>query len=277
MSKYERYDETSKNYDKTRSAVGIEIVLGYILTIQEKLENIKVLDAGCGTGNYAVPLKKFIPNVISADFSQGMLAKAKEKYTEKDLKNDDLIRCDISELPFKENTFDAIMCNQSLHHIDDVDTNFKNHRRFFEYALKALKPNGRLIINTITHEQLDDGVWWGELIKPAVDRMKKRFLSDDQLVEILNTFGYATPEKIVPTSTIIQHNGYFDADSLYKKEFRDGDSHFSLLTPDELNGVLNKLTSLKESGKIHDYIQSRDKLRQKIGQFCYIIARKPRN
>jgi ubiquinone/menaquinone biosynthesis C-methylase UbiE len=277
MSKYERYAETSKNYDKTRSAVGIEIALGYILSIPKKLENIRVLDAGCGTGNYAIQLKKLIPNVVSADLSQGMLKKAKEKYTANGLKDNDLIRCDISELPFKENYFDAIMCNQSLHHLDDANTNFKNHQQFFVHAYKVLKPNGLLIINTITHEQLEDGVWWGELIKPAVDKMKHRFLSDNQLMNLLNKFGYVSPEKIVPTSTIIQHNGYFDPDSLYKKEFRDGDSHFSLLSTDELNEVLNKLTTLKEGGEINEYISTRDKIRQRIGQFCYIIARKPTN
>ncbi|MBX9599063.1 MAG: class I SAM-dependent methyltransferase [Burkholderiales bacterium] len=274
MSKYERYDEISKNYDKTRSAVGIEIVLGYILTIPEKLENIKVLDAGCGTGNYAMHLKERLPNVISADFSQGMLNKAKEKYELHNQKNDDLIRCDISDLPFKDSCFDAIICNQSLHHLDDENTGFKNHQKFFAHAFKALKPNGLLIINTITHEQLEDGVWWGKLIKPAVDRMKKRFMPDEHLISLLNEFGFVSTEKIVPTSTIIQEKGYFDPESLYRKEFRDGDSHFSLLTENELNSVFNQLNDLTNNGGLSAYISSRDLLRQRIGQFCYIIARK---
>lgn len=274
MSKYERYDEISKNYDKTRSAVGIEIVLGYILAIQEKLQDIKVLDAGCGTGNYAVHLKKYIPNVISTDFSQGMLNKAKKKYKLYNQKNDDLVRCDISDLPFKDNCFDAVICNQSLHHLDDEDTDFKNHQKFFAHTFKVLKQNGLLIINTITHEQLEDGVWWGKLIKPAVDRMKKRFIPSDYLINLLNKFGFKSIDKVVPISTIIQEKGYFDPNSLNTKEFRDGDSHFSLLTPDELSNMLNHLNTLINNGEIKEYIESRDLLRQKIGQFCYIIAKK---
>ncbi|MBQ4796720.1 hypothetical protein F9U41_22100, partial [Pectobacterium versatile] len=50
MSKYEDYDAISENYDKTRTAVGIEIVLGYIASLNKERQALQILDAGCGTG-----------------------------------------------------------------------------------------------------------------------------------------------------------------------------------------------------------------------------------
>ncbi|MBA2652732.1 MAG: class I SAM-dependent methyltransferase [Tatlockia sp.] len=181
MSKYENYDKISLTYDETRTAVGVEIILGFLASMPRPLNELLILDAGCGTGNYAYKLREKISRVVCADLSLGMLQQYKKKSLHKNL-DEDLVQCDLSELPFAENLFDAIICNQSLHHLDDPEEDFPNQKRFFEHAYRSLKPDGLLIINTITHEQLHDGVWWGKLIKPAVERMTHRFTPCVRLV-----------------------------------------------------------------------------------------------
>lgn len=54
MNDYECYDRTSTNYDATRCAVGVEILLGCFASVGQPLETMTVLDAACGTGNYAL-------------------------------------------------------------------------------------------------------------------------------------------------------------------------------------------------------------------------------
>ena len=53
MSHYEAYDETSRHYDRTRIAVGSEIILGCLARADKPLGELTVLDAGCGTGAYS--------------------------------------------------------------------------------------------------------------------------------------------------------------------------------------------------------------------------------
>ncbi|MBA2652354.1 MAG: hypothetical protein H0U73_08830 [Tatlockia sp.] len=65
-----------------------------------------------------------------------------------------------------------------------------------------------------------------------------------------------------------------DPNSLRKEAFRNGDSHFSLLTKAELDDVLLQLDELESSGKIMAYIQEREKLRDQLGQFTFFVARK---
>ena len=273
MSTYENYDVISENYDKTRTAVGIEIILGYLSSLNKDRKKVQILDAGCGTGNYALEIKKHYPNVWCADFSMGMLEKCQKKFSKIGQKIN-LLRCDISKLPFRDTSLDAIICNQSLHHLDEPDSQFKKLAQFFQQAARCLNSNGLLLINTITHQQLHDGVWWGDLIKPAVERMKQRFTTNKQLEELLDQVGLVITNRVVALDTIIQQHGYFNQNALFDKTFRDGDSHFSLLTPYELTEILQRVSEMRKRNELADYIRVRDRLRQGIGQFTYYVIRK---
>lgn len=273
MSKYENYDAISENYDKTRTAVGIEIVLGYIAALNKNPEDLQILDAGCGTGNYALDLSKHYPNIWCADFSAGMLNKCQQKFN-KNNRHARLLRCDITRLPFRDEALDIIICNQSLHHLDEPESEFANLAEFLKQASRALRPDGMLLINTITHRQLHAGVWWGDLIKPAVERMKGRFTTDTQLSGLLKNAGMKITNRVVALDTIIQQERYFDPNALFDKTFRDGDSHFSLLTQEELNDILIRLSELRDNNRLADYISARDSLRRDIGQFTYYVIRK---
>ncbi|WP_118988033.1 class I SAM-dependent methyltransferase [Photorhabdus sp. CRCIA-P01] len=273
MSKYENYDAISENYDKTRTAVGIEIILGYIAALNKDWQTLQILDAGCGTGNYALELKKYYPNIWCADFSMGMLSKCQQKFARYE-QQARLLRCDITQLPFRDSALDVIICNQSLHHLDEPGSQFKNLAEFLRQAARSLQSDGLLLINTITHQQLHDGVWWGDLIKPAVERMKQRFTTDEQLIALLDQAGLTITNRVVALDTIIQQQGYFDQNALFDKTFRDGDSHFSLLTPGELSTMLQQLEKMRDRGELVDYISERDQLRQEIGQFTYYVIRK---
>ena len=50
---------------------------------------------------------------------------------------------DCENLPFEENSFDAIICSNSFHH-------YPNPEKFFESAKRVLRPGGRLILQDYT-------------------------------------------------------------------------------------------------------------------------------
>jgi predicted RNA methylase len=54
MSNYAEYESLSNAYDNGRSAVGSEwYVASFLTKLEAPLTELHVLDAGCGTGNYA--------------------------------------------------------------------------------------------------------------------------------------------------------------------------------------------------------------------------------
>ena len=80
MSSYENYSQTAKNYDTTRVPTGIEVILGAITTGPVSINQARVLDAGCGTGNLGHVLYLAGYTCLSGlDPSQGMLAVANKK------------------------------------------------------------------------------------------------------------------------------------------------------------------------------------------------------
>ena len=66
--------------EQTRPLPHIERITT-ILTARQAVRGAQVLDAGCGTGTYALALAKAGFNVIGIDYASGMLARARAKVT----------------------------------------------------------------------------------------------------------------------------------------------------------------------------------------------------
>ena len=65
---------------------------------------------GCGTGNFTVALSVYVGKVTGLELNEGMLGRAMEKTAT--LKNVSLTQGDITKMPFQDNQFDGICCNQ---------------------------------------------------------------------------------------------------------------------------------------------------------------------
>jgi len=99
-----------------------------------------ILDIGCGPGIFSHQLKKRFPKslVTAFDNSSSMLQKIKQKWRYKIAK----VAGDMESLPFKNNSFDIIFANQSIHWADDYNLLFKEISRI-------LKPTGVLVFSTL--------------------------------------------------------------------------------------------------------------------------------
>lgn len=92
---------------------------------------LRVLDAGCGTGNTSVSLARQFPQVVffGIDQSQTSLAKAKELATGAGVKNVRFRTGNLLKpLPW-QNPFDVILCLGVLHHTADMSRTLTNLRR----------------------------------------------------------------------------------------------------------------------------------------------------
>lgn len=136
--KYSIEQEKSKYADNNKSIVKKRF---------ERLAGEKVLDMGCGYGYYTEYFQSIGGNVIGVDGSSTMIQIAKEKYPEIDCRV-----CDITEaLPFSNDVFDIVFCNQVLMDINNIDT-------VFEECYRIMKKNG-IFYFSIVHPAFYTGIW----------------------------------------------------------------------------------------------------------------------
>ena len=101
----------------------------------------QVLDCGCGTGPVIELLHEKYPDkhYTGLDLTPEMIHVAQAK----NLSNTNFVVGDCENIPFPEDTFDAIISSNSFHH-------YPNPQDFFNNAYRVLKKNGRLILRDYT-------------------------------------------------------------------------------------------------------------------------------
>ena len=73
MSAYENYTAVSADYDRTRVPVGVEIILGCLVSGGRALGSLRLLDAGCGTGSYSAAMRRYVGEIDAVDLNPSML------------------------------------------------------------------------------------------------------------------------------------------------------------------------------------------------------------
>jgi SAM-dependent methyltransferase len=272
MSSYEDYTSTSSNYDKTREPVGTEILVGCFAHAPVPLDRAVVLDAGCGTGSYSNALLRYVGRIEAVDLNEDMLEVASRKLAwAGDRVSFHSSRID--ELPFEDASLDGVMINQVLHHLPDEATEgFPVHRRVFREFARVLKPGGVLTVSTCSHEQLRRGYWHYQLIPEAADALRSRYVPLDELLEILDDSGLTHRGCFVPTDATVQGGAYFDPHGPLNKEWRDGDSIWSLVTEDRLDQALSRIRKLDARGDLKTYVARNDAPRTHIGQVTVVFS-----
>ncbi len=274
MSSYEKYDETSRHYDRTRVPVGAEIILGCLARLDKPLGDLVVLDAGCGTGAYSQAIVDRVGRVEALDMSRGMLAAARAKLGDAAAQGRIAFhQGSIAELPFDDGALDAVMINQVLHHLDDeAAADYPVHRRIIGEFARVLRPGGGLVINSCTRRQLRDAYWYYHLVPRAAEAMRQRFVPMEALRRILEEAGFAYNGGFVPVDAVCQGDAYFDGRGPLAKAWRDGDSLWALAGEDELARALANLRDLDANGGLDAFVAEHDARRADIGQITFLFA-----
>jgi SAM-dependent methyltransferase len=99
-----------------------------------------VLDMGCGTGRFTIPLAERAESVSGLDLSPMMLDTARKKLADRGLEAD-LREGDMAALPFADASFDVVVSMLALMHIPRED-----RQQVFHEVARVLRPGGRLLI-----------------------------------------------------------------------------------------------------------------------------------
>jgi SAM-dependent methyltransferase len=254
--------------------VGTEIIVGCFAHAPVPLDRMRVLDAGSGTGSYSQALLAYVGRIEAVDLNPGMLEVAARKLAGSQAEGRiNFYAARIDELPFEDSALDGIMINQVLHHLpDEASKGFPAHRRVFREFARVLKPGGVLTVNTCSQEQLRHGYWHYSLIPEAADALRNRYAPLDELIGILDDYGFSRRGRFVPIDATVQGESYFDPRGPLDKAWRDGDSIWSLVTEDRLDQALSLVQKLDERGELEAYVARNDAWRPHIGQATILFA-----
>ena len=99
-----------------------------------------VLDLGCGTGRFTIPMAELGAEVTGFDLSPAMLAQCHSSARDR---GQDVEVCegDMADLPFADATFDVVTSMLALMHIP-----LEDRQRVFLEVARVLKPGGRFVL-----------------------------------------------------------------------------------------------------------------------------------
>jgi ubiquinone/menaquinone biosynthesis C-methylase UbiE len=212
VSHYANYGMLAARYDATREATAVETVLGCLCVAGQRLETMRVLDAGCGTGNYCNVIAHHVAQVTGLDRSPEMLSVAASKVAAHRSEAVRLVAGELRALPFAAATFDGVIINQVLHHLDRPgDRERPGLRQALAEFARVLHPGGVLVIGTCSHLQLGRAFWHLDLLPRAAREVRRRYARLGELVRWLADVGFTHVGNAVPTNAILQSDAYLDA------------------------------------------------------------------
>lgn len=89
----------------------------------------RVLDFGCGTGRVTLLALQVGLSVVAIDISLGMVKRTQEKLAPRLRARAHFVVADGAHLPFRNESFDAVVCAGVLHHMEDVDAGIREQGR----------------------------------------------------------------------------------------------------------------------------------------------------
>ena len=228
------YNKASQTYDSTRHSD--ERILKRWQDHIPFTQTTRVLDFGCGTGNYLQQLHdRFGVRCFGVEPSAGMRQQAIAK-------NPEATICDGDHrhIPFPDNTFDFIYMTDVVHHVPDLVQMFTELHRVLRPARpEQSKKAGSLCIITESHSQVQ-ARFYNRYFPSLAENECRRYPSLATLTEA------ARPHFAVRTIETIAHPERQIDDTFIRNVAAKNYSMFRLLTDVEFAAGLKALRQDKD-------------------------------
>jgi len=295
MSNYEQYANVSPAYANGRQPVALNTVLGAAIEAAQRtgvasVASCRVLDAGCGTGNYALALAPFVRHVDAIDADDGMLAQARTiaaqaapSHSNVEFSHMDLR--DVSHL--QAGSVDLINCAQVLHHLVDEDAanvqgKFDVVQRLLCSFYRLLVPGGALVLHLTLRDQALHGYWWSHLVPQACERFSQRVPQREAMEQMLCNAGFeAQPYVCATLSEHLQSKDVYEQPyGPLEQSWRNTVSIWSLATSADVAALCHNLHTIRSNeqrdANWRALVQQKIKKGDEYGQNTVFVAFKPK-
>tara|TARA_R110002111_G_scaffold1841_3_gene12477 strand:+ start:577 stop:1347 length:771 start_codon:yes stop_codon:yes gene_type:complete len=176
--------------------------------------NSKILDIGCGTGNFSIQLSTLCEKVYAIDVSETMLKFAQSKAIAANATNISFSHTGYLNFDLPKDHLDGVISSLSLHHLPDFWKSVALNRIF-----RVLKPGGRFYLYdvVIPDQQSKD------TIDAFIDRQERRggaFMKEDTIIhfkEEFSTFDWVMKKLLLDAGFLIEKE--ILSDGVFKNYF----------------------------------------------------------
>ena len=225
--------------------------------------NELILDVGCGNGTYHRQINRVGGRVIAFDNSMGMLEAAKREATAC-VKG--LVNASAEDLPFGESSFDGVMANYVLYHIDRnrLLTVLANLRQIMKPGAKlvaGLHGSNHLIRLRELHVKSCESLG----LKPNLTGFEQLNLTDVDLVSTVFPDVVADiidASLVIPTvdKTLYFYMSFMVDFIFYRPEDNSHIPSLEKKMKEEISSVIRKFGEFREEKPVGCFIASRDTL-----------------
>lgn len=213
-----QFAQLEREYEDAMAAIYEESYYGYYLQRRYMRDfasliarwlprRARILDVGCGTGLLLAELqRRGFRNLIGVDLSPRMIEKARQNF------NGPLQIADIYQLPFENESFDAVIVSSVLHHLPDVPRALKEIDRILQcYGLLFVREPHQNRYFAVNVQTAGVGVLWlmhslhraeGTVIpkEPPATEFHRAFTQDELRQAINSVFDILVWENRYPLS-----------------------------------------------------------------------------
>lgn len=136
------FDDVAKRYDITNDILSLGQTRSWRKAVVKAVDpkpGERILDLAAGTGTSTQPFYEAGANPVACDFSAGMVAVGRKR-----LPHLEFVVGDALNLPFADNTFDAVTISFGLRNVNDT-------MKALQEMLRVTKPGGRLVVCEFSH------------------------------------------------------------------------------------------------------------------------------
>ncbi len=161
----------------------------YSLDMLESFNQGRLLDAGCGSGKYAIPLMMRGFDVVAFDVSKMGLKMAQTGCAKRNL-DIDLLAANVYQIPFKNDSFDIVWCYGVLQHLF-----YKEREDAINELRRVLKEEGLMCIEVFGEDDMRYG--GNEVEHNTFSResgIVYHYFNKDEIAGLLKGFSYRISE-----------------------------------------------------------------------------------
>ncbi|AZJ34940.1 bifunctional demethylmenaquinone methyltransferase/2-methoxy-6-polyprenyl-1,4-benzoquinol methylase UbiE [Tenacibaculum singaporense] len=206
------FDNISEDYDGLNRVISLGIDVSWrkkVVKLVGENNPKQILDIATGTGDLALMMSELNPEkIVGLDISEGMLQVGRQKIAKANLSNKiKMIVGDSENIPFPDNTFDAITVSFGVR-------NFENLDKGLTEILRVLKPGGKFVVletSNPTKFPFKQGYkLYTNYILPIIGKLfSKDKVAYSYLSETANSFPFGKA-----FNNILQKNGFKNAKNI---------------------------------------------------------------
>ncbi|MFD2566541.1 bifunctional demethylmenaquinone methyltransferase/2-methoxy-6-polyprenyl-1,4-benzoquinol methylase UbiE [Pseudotenacibaculum haliotis] len=204
------FDNISENYDGLNRVISFGIDVSWrkkVVKIISRNNPKQILDIATGTGDLALMMSQLNPDrIVGLDISAGMLEVGKQKIAKANLSDQiKMIVGDSEDIPFEDNTFDAITVSFGVRNFANLDKGLTEIRR-------VLKPGGTFVVletsNPTKFPYKQGYKFYTSFILPVIGKLfSKDKVAYSYLSESANSFPFGEA-----FDNILKKNGFINTE-----------------------------------------------------------------